>query len=89
MPEAVMLAEAKDRANWSCLAAMVEDMPAGDVREAFETAVDEIEVEEDEHFRWAQDTRCRMISLLATAGPSSSLSMKVEEVVARIRNLLT
>jgi hypothetical protein len=87
MLDAVLLAEAKDHANWSCLAGMVEDLPAGDIRDAFEAAVDEVEVQENEHLRWAQDTRCQMIALLATSGPASSLSMKVEEVVARIKNL--
>ena len=87
MLDAVLLAEAKDHANWSCLAGMVEDLPDGDTREALETAVDEVEVQEDEHLRWAQDTRCRMISLQATSGPTANLSMKVEEVVARIKNL--
>src|SRR4029453_16094141 len=63
MLDAVLLAEVKDHANWSSLAAMVEDLPAGEVRESLDAAVDEIEVQEDEHLRWAQDTRCRMISL--------------------------
>src|SRR5918994_4952790 len=89
MLDAVLLAEAKDHANWSCLAAMVEDLPEGDAREALEAAVEEVEVHEDEHLRWAQDTRCRMISLQATSGPTSSLSMKTEEIIARIRNLFT
>jgi ferritin-like metal-binding protein YciE len=87
MLDAVLLAEAKDHANWSCLAGMVEDLPQGDAREALETAVEEVEVQEDEHLRWAQDTRCRMISLQATSGPTSSLSMKTEEIIARIKNL--
>lgn len=87
MLDAVLLAEAKDQANWACLAAMVEDLPEGDVREAFQTAVDEVEVQEDEHLTWAQDTRCRMISLQSTSGPATSLTMKAEEIVARIRSL--
>jgi ferritin-like metal-binding protein YciE len=89
MLDAVLLAEAKDHANWSCLAAMVEDLPGGQVRDALDAAVDEIEVQEDEHLRWAQDTRCRMISLQATSSPPTSVSMKAEEVLARIKNLLT
>ena len=87
MLDAVLLAEAKDHANWSCLAGMVEDLPTGDVRTALEAATDEVEVQEDEHLRWAQDTRCRMISLQATSDPTSSLSIKTEEVIARIKNL--
>jgi hypothetical protein len=34
MLDAVLLAEGKDHANWSCLAGMVEDRPAGDARTA-------------------------------------------------------
>jgi hypothetical protein len=87
MLDAVLLAEAKDHANWSCLAAMVEDLPENDVRSAFESAVDEVEVQEDEHLRWAQDMRCRMISLQFRSGPTTTLSMKAEEVIARIKGL--
>jgi ferritin-like metal-binding protein YciE len=87
MLDAVLLAEAKDHANWSCLAGMVDDLPAGDVRNSLEAAVDEVEVQEDEHLRWAQDMRCRMISLQATSGPTSSLALKAEEVIARIKGL--
>jgi ferritin-like metal-binding protein YciE len=87
MLDAVLLAEAKDHANWSCLAGMVDDLPDGDVRDTFQAAIDEIEVQEDEHFRWAQDMRCRMISLQATSGPTSSLALKAEEMMARIKGL--
>lgn len=89
MLDAVLVTEAKDHANWSCLAAMVNDLPGGQVREALGKAVNEIEVQEDERLRWVQDTRCRLISLQAASGPAASLSMKVEEVIARIKNLLT
>jgi hypothetical protein len=57
------------------------------VRDAFLAAVDEVEVQEDEHLRWAQDMRCRMISLQATSGPTSSIGLKGEEMVARIKGL--
>lgn len=87
MLDAVLVAEAKDQANWSCLAAMVEDLPEGDERSALESAVDDVEVQEDEHLNWARDTRCNMISLQARSGPTTTLSMKAEEVVARIKGL--
>jgi hypothetical protein len=51
MLDAVLLAEAKDHANWSCLAGMVDDLPAGAIRDAFQTAVDEVEVQENEHLQ--------------------------------------
>jgi hypothetical protein len=54
---------------------MVEDLPAGEVRDAFQTAVDEVEVQENEHLRRAQDMRWRMISLQATSGPTSSVAL--------------
>jgi rubrerythrin len=87
MLDAVLLAEAKDHANWSCLAGMVDDLPAGGVRDAFQTAIDEVEVQETEHLQWAQDMRCQMISLQATNGPTSSSSLKAEEMTARIKGL--
>jgi hypothetical protein len=87
MLDAVLLAEAKDHANWSSLAGMVDDLPDGDVRDTFQAAIDEIEVQEDEHFRWAQDMRCRMISLQATSGLTSSLALKAEEMMAHIKGL--
>jgi hypothetical protein len=66
---------------------MVDDLPDGDVRDTFQAAIDEIEVQEDEHFRWAQDMRCRLISLQATSGSTSSLALKAEEMMARIKGL--
>jgi hypothetical protein len=82
----VLLAEAKDHANWSCLAGMVEDLPDSPARSALEAAVEEVETEEDEHLTWAQDTRCQMISLQARSGPSSTLAMKAEEMLARVKS---
>jgi hypothetical protein len=87
MLDAVLLGVAKDHANRSCLAGMVEDLPAGEVRDAFQTAVDEVEVQENEHLRWAQDMRCRMIFLQATSGPTSSVALKAEDMMARIKGL--
>jgi rubrerythrin len=87
MLDAVLLAEAKDHANWSCLAAMVEDLPGGDERDALQLAVDDVEVQEDEHLQWARDMRCSMISLQSRSGPTSTLSMKAEEIVSRIKGL--
>jgi rubrerythrin len=87
MLDAVLLAEAKDHANWSCLAAMVEDLPGGDERDALQWAVDDVEVQEHEHLQWARDMRCRMISLQSRSGPTSTLSMKAEEIVSRIKGL--
>jgi rubrerythrin len=87
MLDAVLLAEAKDHANWSCLSKMVDQMPEGDVRNAFQDAVSRVEPQEDQHFGWAQDMRYKMISTQATSGLMQTVGAKTEEMVARIRNL--
>ena len=51
--EAVVLAETKDHADWKLLQSLTDDMPEGDVREAFRAAVDQVEQEEDGHLSWA------------------------------------
>jgi hypothetical protein len=66
---------------------MVEDLPGGDERDALQLAVDDVEVQEDEHLQWARDMRCSMISLQSRSGPTSTLSMKAEEIVSRIKGL--
>src|SRR5690606_162675 len=49
MLDAVFLAEAKDNANWSALAAMVDSFPDGDIRDRVRTAVEEAQATEAEH----------------------------------------
>jgi rubrerythrin len=66
MLDAVFLAETIDHANWTTLAALTERLPAGDLRRAFEAAVDEVEAQEDEHLGWARDTRQQLVLQLAT-----------------------
>ena len=88
MLDAVLLAEAKDHANWSCLSALVDELPAGDVRAAFEGAVGQVEPQEDEHLAWAQDMRCRMVSLQAKSSAAQTLGARAEELMARIKGML-
>ena len=88
MLDAVLLAEAKDHANWSCLSTLVDELPAGDVRAAFEGAVGQVEPQEDEHLAWAQDMRCRMVSLQAKSSAAQTLGAKAEELMARIKGML-
>jgi rubrerythrin len=53
--EAVVLAETKCHADWSLVQKLAEDMPEGAGRDAFQTAVGQVEQQEDEHIRWARD----------------------------------
>lgn len=87
MLDAVLLAEAKDHANWSCLSSLADGLPTGDVRAAFEGAVGQVEPQEDEHLGWAQDMRCKMISMQATSSAMQTMGAKAEELVARIKSL--
>jgi hypothetical protein len=59
------------------VAGVVDDLPADNVRDAFPVAVDEVESQRNEHLRWTQETRCRMICLAPTSGPTS-LAFKAE-----------
>lgn len=88
MLDAVLLAEAKDHANWSCLSELADQLPVGDVRAAFEGAVGQVEPQEDEHLGWARDMRCKLVSLQAESGAAQTLGAKAEELMARIKGML-
>jgi rubrerythrin len=65
MLDAVFLAETVDHANWKTLARLTVALPEGDVRDAFQCAVDEVEQQEDEHLEWAKQTRERLVIVQA------------------------
>lgn len=87
MLDAVLLAETKDHANWSCLSKLADSLPTGEVRAAFEAAIGQVEPQEDDHLGWAQDMRCKMISLQAKSSAAQTLGAKAEELVARIKGM--
>lgn len=88
MLDAVLVAEAKDRANWGCLAALAETVPDGDVRAALSEAVQKVQPQEDEHFGWATDMRCKMTSTLATSRMAQMAGETAGKVIERIKNWL-
>lgn len=85
MLDAVLLAEAKDHANWSGLSQLVPELPEGEVRSAVQEAVDRVESEEDDHLGWAQDMRTKLISAQVKSGTMQVVAARAEEVVARIQ----
>lgn len=87
MLDAVLLAEAKDRANWAALAELAGKLPEGDARRAMQQAVDEVVPQEDEHVSWARTTRTKMISAQARSSKMAAAGQRAEEMVARIRGL--
>ena len=88
MLDAVLLAEAKDHANWGCLAALAEGMPTGDIRDAFTNAVDQVLPQEDDHFGWVSETRCKLVSAQATSRAAQVVGEAAETVVSRIKKWL-
>jgi hypothetical protein len=86
MLDAVMLAEAKDHANWSGLSKLVDMFPEGDVRARVREAVAQVEPQEDDHLGWAQDMRHTMVAMQASSGAMSTVAAKAEEAVARIKD---
>jgi hypothetical protein len=89
MLDAVLLAEAKDHANWSGLSQLVDAMPEGEVQDAVREAVERVEPEEDEHISWAQDMRTKLITAQVRSGAVQTLTAKAEETVARIQELFS
>jgi rubrerythrin len=89
MLDAVMLAEAKDHANWSGLSQLVDSFPEGDIRARVREAVAQVEPQEDDHLGWAQETRTKLISLQVESGAMATVGAKAEEAVARIKDWLS
>lgn len=89
MLDAVLLAEAKDHANWSGLSQLVAEFPEGETRNAVQEAVDRVEPEEEEHIGWAQHTRAKLISAQVRSGAMQTMTAKAEEMLARIQSLFT
>jgi len=94
MLEAVMLAEAKDRANWMLLADLAAEIGDTDLGTKFAAVTDEVLVEEEEHYTWADETRAALLksALTGTAGPpsgraSSSDAMTRDELYRKAQQL--
>jgi rubrerythrin len=62
--ENVLLAETKDHADWQFLAQLAEST-SGELQAALQTAVAEVEEEEDEHLEWASETLLQMCLQMA------------------------
>jgi rubrerythrin len=86
MLDAVMLAEAKDQANWAGLSKLVDTFPEGDVRDHVRRAVGQVEPQEEEHLGWARDMRSKMIGLQVSSRMMATMGAKAEEMAARIRD---
>jgi rubrerythrin len=81
MLEAVMLAEAKDRANWELLAGLCPSIADRELRGRFEAVTAEVLAQEEEHYGWAHDTRALLLAALVGAdgsGPASAAPTEID-----------
>lgn len=85
MLDAVFLAEAKDNSNWAALAALVDTFPQGEVRDLVRNAVEEAQSTEAEHLEWAGEMRTKLIGLQASSSAVTSMGVKAEEMMAKIK----
>src|SRR5919202_3597036 len=53
--ENLLLAETKDHANWHLLSQLAQKA-SGDLKQALQAAVEEVEAQEDQHLEWARET---------------------------------
>lgn len=85
MLEAVVQAEAVDHSNWAAVRELGQAMPAGQWRDAVLRAADEVGPDEDEHLRWAAETKVEMIKLQAQGSTMAAAGAKAEELVATVK----
>jgi rubrerythrin len=91
MLEAVMLAEAKDRANWAALAKLAAQIGGGEVQRRFQTVAASVLAQEDDHYTWASDTRTKLLLTMAVGGSAADGGRRVEptkdELYARAQEM--
>lgn len=80
MLEAVLLAETIDHSNWMGIANLTTELPDGDLRTAFQEAVDEVLAQETEHLTWASDKRLELMTLLASPQMERAPDASVEDL---------
>jgi rubrerythrin len=70
MLEAVLLAERKDQANWKLLRALADQLPDSVPAQAIRRAVEQVDPQEDEHVRWAQQSWGQaLLAQISAGGP--------------------
>ena len=85
MLDAVFLAETMCHTNWELLSKLTDSIADGKMQATFRSAVDEVEDQEDEHLEWARTTKARMIQMQAQSSLGTTVGLKAEELVARIK----
>jgi rubrerythrin len=79
MLEAVMLAEAKDRANWVVLAELGARLTDDALRAQFEALTSAVLAQEDEHYMWAADARATLVMSFALGTPAPTATTSPDD----------
>jgi rubrerythrin len=85
MLDAVFVAESVDQANWTVLQKLTDSLPAGEIREAFESAANRVLSQEDDHLEWSREMRTKMTMLQLESSTMAKAGMKAEEMLANVR----
>jgi rubrerythrin len=78
--DTVFLAETVDHANWDALSQLAMQIPEGELRDALQSAVQDVQPDEEEHLRWARDTRAGLTMAVLFGPPGAKLP---EDTIAR------
>jgi rubrerythrin len=88
MLETVVLAETKDQANWSFLSQLAQDLPDSDAKQAIQTAVAQVEPQEDNHLSWAKDTWTQLVKVQTQSRAAQKVGEFAEKAVGKVKNML-
>ena len=86
--EAVVLAETKCHSDWSLIQKLTPELPEGVARNAFQSAVDQVEEQEDEHIRWARETWEKLIMTQAQTKIMQKGMAMAEKAVGKVKDML-
>jgi hypothetical protein len=86
--ESVVLAETKCHSNWSLIQKLAAELPEGAARTAFQSAVDQVEEQEDEHIRWARETWETLIMTQAQSKLVQKGMAMAEKAVAKVKDIV-
>jgi rubrerythrin len=86
--EAVVLAETKCHSDWSLIQKLTAELPEGAARNAFQSAVDQVEEQEDEHIRWARETWEKLIMTQAQSKLMQKGMAMAEKAVGKVKDML-
>jgi rubrerythrin len=87
--EAVVVAEHKCHDNWTLLAKLGELLPDETQRALVRDAVAQVEPQEDEHIRWAQDTWMQLAVTNAEHPTANHAMGLVERAAHKVKDALT